>query len=170
MDLLSNPLFIALIAFFIGIAGGIYIHKSKNSDNSQTNKLKSEKQALEAELDEYKASVAEHFEKTSALLNGLTDNYVKVYQHLAEGSQALTNADNQSIKLGLDEKQLTASIKQIEKSELSSSDDDDMEPPRDYAPKSAEKDSEGTLSEAFSIKNGGHKVEEVLVPAKQKQA
>ena len=165
MDLLSNPLFIALIAFFIGIAGGIYIHKSKNSDNSQTNKLKSEKQALEAELDEYKASVAEHFEKTSALLNGLTDNYVKVYQHLAEGSQALTNADNQSIKLGLDEKQLTASIKQIEKSELSSS-----EPPRDYAPKSAEKDSEGTLSEAFSIKNGGHKVEEVLVPAKQKQA
>ena len=169
MDLLSNPWFIALFTFFIGIGGGIYIHKSKYSDNSQTDKLKSEKLALEEEFNEYKSSVAEHFEKTSAMLNGLTDNYVKVYQHLAEGSQALTNADHPSLKLGLNEKQFAASIKQIGSSEESPAASEDMEAPRDYAPKPADKDAEGTLSEAFSIKTDSHEVEEILEPMPTEQ-
>ena len=37
----------------------------------------------------YKASVNQHFEKTSELVGDLTQSYVKVYQHLAEGSEAL---------------------------------------------------------------------------------
>jgi len=172
VDLLSNPWFLALFTFFMGIGGGIYIHKSKYSGGSQAEQLKGEKQALEEEFDEYKSSVAEHFEKTSEMLNGLTDNYVKVYQHLAEGSQALTNADHPALKLGLNEKQLAASLQQIENSEESGAGSDDMQAPRDYAPKPVDKDATGTLSEAFSIKTDSHEVEEILepLPGEQKLA
>ena len=41
------------------------------------------------ELSSYKTSVNSHFDKTSELVNDLTQNYVKVYQHLAEGAQTL---------------------------------------------------------------------------------
>jgi len=172
VDLLSNPVIIALTTFFIGFGGGIYVYKLKGSSSGQTEKLKSEKQALEEEFDEYKNSVADHFAQTSELLGGLTDNYVKVYQHLAEGSQSLTNADHPSLKLGLNEKQLAASLKQIESSEETKADSDDMQAPRDYAPKPADKDAEGTLSEAFSIKTDSHEVEEILepMPGEQKLA
>jgi len=172
VDLLSNPWIVALFTFFIGLVGGIYIHKVKHSSNGKAEKLKSEKDALQAEFDEYKNSVADHFAQTSEMLGNLTQNYVKVYQHLAEGSQSLTNAEHPSLQLGLSEKQLTASMKQIESPE-DSSDSDDMEAPRDYAPKSKDKDSEGTLSEAFSIKAGAqdtHEVEEILQPAEKKLA
>ena len=37
----------------------------------------------------YKASVNQHFDKTSELVGDLTQSYVKVYQHLAEGSETL---------------------------------------------------------------------------------
>lgn len=164
MDLLSNPVIIALLTFFIGFGGGIYVYKLKGSSSGQTEKLKSEKQALEEEFDAYKNSVADHFAHTSELLGGLTDNYVKVYQHLAEGSQSLTNTDHPALKLGLNEKQLAASIKQIESSEETESSSDDMQAPRDYAPKPVDKDATGTLSEAFSIKTDSHEVEEILEP------
>jgi len=164
VDLLSNPVIIALFTFFIGFGGGIYVYKLKGSSSGQTEKLKSEKQALEEEFDEYKNSVADHFAHTSELLGGLTDNYVKVYQHLAEGSQALTNADHPALKLGLNEKQLTASLKQIESSDEPEASSNDMQAPRDYAPKPVDKDAEGTLSEAFSIKTDSHEVEEILEP------
>jgi hypothetical protein len=42
-------------------------------------------------LSSYKASVDSHFDKTSELVNDLTQNYVKVYRHLAEGAQTLGN-------------------------------------------------------------------------------
>jgi len=172
VDLLSNPVIIALFTFFIGFGGGIYVYKLNGSRSSQAEKMKSEKQALEQEFDEYKNSVANHFAQTSELLGGLTDNYVKVYQHLAEGSQSLANAEHPALKLGLSEKQLAASIKQIESSDEASAPSDEMEPPRDYAPKPVDKDATGTLSEAFSIKTDKHEVEEILepIPADQKLA
>lgn len=173
MDLLSNPWIIALFTFFIGIAGGIFINKSNIASSGKTEKLKSEKEALQAEFDEYKGSVADHFAQTSEMLGNLTENYVKVYQHLAEGSQSLTNAEHPALKLGLSEKQLSASMKQIENGDETSADTTDMEVPRDYAPKLKDEDTEGTLSEAFSIKAGSedtHEVEEILQPSEKKLA
>jgi uncharacterized membrane-anchored protein YhcB (DUF1043 family) len=42
-----------------------------------------------AEFEAYKSSVSSHFSKTSELVNDLTQDYVKVYKHLAEGAQIL---------------------------------------------------------------------------------
>lgn len=175
MDLLNNPWIIALLAFFVGIAGGILLHKLNSSSGSQAEKLKTEKVALQAELDEYKGSVADHFAQTSEMLGNLTENYVKVYQHLAEGSQSLTNTEHPALQLGLSEKQLSASIKQIETPEEASATTkpDDMEAPRDYAPKPNTQDTEGTLSEAFSIKAStqeAHEAEEILHAGDKKPA
>lgn len=56
---------------------------------TRADKLRSELEAARQELIDYKASVNSHFDKTSELVNDLTQNYVKVYQHLAEGAQTL---------------------------------------------------------------------------------
>lgn len=173
MDLLTTPWLIALFTFFIGIGAGIYIHRSKYSENNQTGKLQDELQSLEQEFDQYKSSVSEHFSKTSELVNGLTENYVKVYQHLAEGSQALTNTDQVSLTLGQDEQQLVSVINKIEDAGSNTADNADMEEPRDYAPKPNNGEAEGTLSEAFSIKTDKHgpeaEAEELLEASEQEQ-
>jgi hypothetical protein len=171
VDLLSSPWFFALIALFIGIGIGIFIHSSKYSDDNQTHKLKSEIQSLEQEFEQYKISVSDHFSTTSTLVNELTENYVKVYQHLSEGSQSLADADQTPLSLGLNsEPPLASVINRIEASSDKRQQDDDMEVPRDYAPKPATADAQGTLSEAFSINTDKHATEEVLEPAKQKLA
>jgi len=56
---------------------------------TRANKIRSELEAARQELIDYRASVNKHFDKTSELVNDLTQNYVKVYRHLAEGAQAL---------------------------------------------------------------------------------
>lgn len=171
MDLLSSPWFFALIALFVGVGIGIFIHSSKYSDESQTHKLKNEIQTLEQELVEYKSSVADHFSKTSTLVNELTENYVKVYQHLSEGSQSLADTAQTPLSLGQNgEPPLASVINRIEESSDSHQTDDDMEMPKDYAPKPDTADAEGTLSEAFSIKTDKHTSEEVLEPAEPKLA
>ncbi|MEZ5525226.1 MAG: DUF1043 family protein [Pseudomonadales bacterium] len=169
MELLSNPWVAALFALFVGIAIGIFIHRSKYSDSSQSEKLKEEMQSLEQEFSDYKSSVAEHFDKTSELVQGLTENYVKVYQHLAEGSQALTNTDQMALKLGQDPDGLASVINKIEDSSSQPQSDENMQAPKDYAPKPSEDDTEGTLSEAFSIKKDkpAQVTEELVEPAEK---
>lgn len=173
MELLSSPWLIALFTFFIGMVIGGFVHRSKYSDKSQSEKLKEEIQTLEEDFDQYKTSVAEHFDKTSKLVQGLTENYVKVYQHLAEGSQALTNTDQMSLKLGQGEQDLAAVINKIEDAgiESAASTSTDMQAPKDYAPKPTDDDNEGTLSEAFSIKKdkNEHAPEELVDPAEPEQ-
>jgi len=168
VDLLSSPAFIALLTFFLGTAVGIYIHRSKYSDATQADRLKVEIQSLEKEFEDYKDCVSGHFSKTSALVNELTVNYAKVYQHLAEGSQALTNTEQMSLQLGQDEQQLVSIINNIEESVDELHNQDDMIAPKDYAPKTNCTETEGMLSEAFSINTDKHEVDVVLDPAEQK--
>lgn len=159
MDLLTSPWFFALIALFIGIGIGIFIHSSKYSDESKSQKLKNEIQTLKQELVDYKSSVADHFSKTSTLVNELTENYVKVYQHLSEGSKSLADTDQAPLALDQDGKPpLTSVINRIGKSSDSLQTDIGMEMPKDYAPKPDTPDTEGTLSEAFSIETDKHSV------------
>lgn len=171
MDLLSSPWFFALITLFVGIGIGIFIHSSKYSDDSQAEKLKDEMQSLEQEFEQYKSSVSDHFSKTSTLVNELTENYVKVYQHLSEGSQSLADTAQTPLSLGQNGEQPLASvINRIEESSGSLQKDDDMEIPKDYAPKPDTANAEGTLSEAFSINTDKHVTEEILEPAEPKLA
>ena len=71
-----------------GIIGAI-AYRNLTPTIKEANNLKVELEEARQEMDSYKASVNSHFDKTSELVNELTQDYVKVYKHLAEGAQAL---------------------------------------------------------------------------------
>jgi len=71
-----------------GIIGAI-VYRNLASDKKKTDDLKAELDAARLEMETYKTSVNSHFDKTAELVNELTQDYVKVYKHLAEGAQAL---------------------------------------------------------------------------------
>lgn len=88
---------IGIIALLAGAMIGVLAYRLLSPSVKQADQIKSERDAARKELDSYKASVNQHFNKTSELVNDLTQNYVRVYQHLAEGVQTLgdgTNFDN----------------------------------------------------------------------------
>lgn len=71
-----------------GIIGAI-VYRNLAPGKKQTEDIKAELDAARLEMETYKTSVNSHFDKTAELVNGLTQDYVKVYRHLAEGAQAL---------------------------------------------------------------------------------
>ncbi len=97
MDYLNSVWQIGIIALVAGAMIGAMVYRLLAPSVKQADKTRSELDVARKELSSYKASVNSHFDKTSELVNDLTQNYVKVYQHLAEGantlgdSRALTN-------------------------------------------------------------------------------
>ena len=80
---------ISIISLVAGAMIGALAYRLLAPSVKQAGKIKSELDVSREELDNYKASVNQHFNETSELVNDLTQNYVKVYQHLAEGAQTL---------------------------------------------------------------------------------
>jgi len=80
---------ISIIALIAGAMIGALVYRLLAPSVKQADKTKSELDMAREELSSYKASVDSHFDKTSELVNDLTQNYVKVYRHLAEGAQTL---------------------------------------------------------------------------------
>jgi len=54
---------------------------------------------LKAELGKYKESVTDHFQTTANLLNGMTEQYRAVYQHMASGAQNLCDPEQASAQI-----------------------------------------------------------------------
>jgi uncharacterized membrane-anchored protein YhcB (DUF1043 family) len=80
---------IGLIGFALGVACGMGI-AYVTLCNSRRSKLLQEKcDALQREFDAYRGQVGHHFQRTSELVQKMTDSYREVYEHLATGSQAL---------------------------------------------------------------------------------
>lgn len=78
-----------LLSLCAGALIGALAYRFFNPVSKQLDQMKSDRDSANAELEDYKAGVGQHFDKTSQLVNDLTQNYVKVYQHLAEGAQTL---------------------------------------------------------------------------------
>ena len=89
MDYVNSVWQISIIALVAGAMIGALAYRLLAPSVKQADKTKSELDMAREELSSYKASVDSHFDKTSELVNDLTQNYVKVYQHLAEGAQTL---------------------------------------------------------------------------------
>ena len=68
---------------------GALAYRLLGPSKEQADQIKTELDAARETLESYKASVNQHFSKTSELVNDLTQNYVKVHQHLAEGAHTL---------------------------------------------------------------------------------
>ncbi len=89
MDYVNSVWQISIIALIAGVMIGALAYRLLAPSVKQADKTKSELDMAREELSSYKASVDSHFDKTSELVNDLTQNYVKVYRHLAEGAQTL---------------------------------------------------------------------------------
>ncbi|MBR9827236.1 MAG: YhcB family protein [Oceanospirillales bacterium] len=134
----------ALIGFLLGRAGG-------SSSREQT--LVDELDSARAELEQYKRQVGTHFETTAELVNGLSEQYRKVHQHLANSAESLCPGLPASAALQHElEPAQNAAIPTVTDA-LDNNDQEELpEPPRDYAPKKA--DEAGTLSEEYGLKHG----------------
>lgn len=99
---------ISIISLVAGAMIGALAYRLLAPSVQQAGKIKTELKVAREELDSYKASVNQHFDKTSELVNDLTQNYVKVYQHLAEGAQTL--GDNKAFANLLEQHQGRVSI------------------------------------------------------------
>jgi hypothetical protein len=73
-----------------GIMLGVLLFRLLNPAAGDVAKLQAELEQARSEMESYKASVNTHFNKTSDLVNELTQDYVKVYRHLAEGAKTLS--------------------------------------------------------------------------------
>ncbi len=89
MEYLYSVWQISIISLIAGTMIGALAYRLLAPSVKQAGKIKTELDVAMEELDSYKTSVNQHFDKTSELVNDLTQNYVKVYQHLAEGAQTL---------------------------------------------------------------------------------
>lgn len=82
-------------SLIIGIIIGFGIAKAMPGKN-ESGKLKGKLIAKEAELEQYKQSVNEHFNTTEDLLMKLSEDYVEIQQHLAKDAKTLL--DNVELK------------------------------------------------------------------------
>jgi uncharacterized membrane-anchored protein YhcB (DUF1043 family) len=73
-----------VIALVVCVVISALIYRLLSSSYKQIDKIKSELNSRKSELDEYKVTINQHFDKTSELVSDLTQDYVKVCQHLAE--------------------------------------------------------------------------------------
>jgi uncharacterized membrane-anchored protein YhcB (DUF1043 family) len=73
-----------VIALVVCVVIGALVYRLLSSSYKQIDKIKSELNSRKSELDEYKVTINQHFDKTSELVSDLTQDYVKVCQHLAE--------------------------------------------------------------------------------------
>lgn len=131
-----------LIVIAIGclLAGGVLgalLHRLTDT-RSQHKALEERARRAEDELKRYQQDVAEHFAKTSELVNGLTQSYRDVYEHLANSALKLTTP-------ALSRQILDSANNHLVHSELPPLNEQQVEAPRDWAP------SEGQLSEEYGL-------------------
>ena len=89
MEGLDSVWQVFLLSLGAGALIGALGYRLFNPISRQLDQMKAERDSANLALETYKEGVGEHFDKTSQLVNDLTQNYVKVYQHLAEGAQTL---------------------------------------------------------------------------------
>lgn len=154
---------LAIAALTIGMLIGFLFGKSR-SNESREMKLADELDKVQRETALYRNEVDEHFSKTAELVNGLTNQYQKVHEHLATGAEqlcrdeklvaALQKSGHLSLTTQNSEKESKAeapkaATKAIPSAELK--EDKPVTAPLDYAPK-ALKDEPGTLSDKYGLR------------------
>lgn len=159
----SNAWTLALVGAAIGLVIGYLLGRI---GGGKQDVLRQELNDAHSELARYKDQVNEHFETTAELVNGLTEQYRQVHQHLAAGAQTLCNDQRagESLQASLQPRISKQDIPTVTDA-LENEDAEELpQPPRDYAPKTA--DEEGTLSDTYGLKSKQEEeVEETPTPA-----
>ena len=147
----SNIWIITLVALGIGALIGFLLGRAGSNNSNREQELTEALDKARTELDDYKRKVSTHFEETAELVNGLSDQYRKVYHHLASSAESLCPGLPASAALQQQEQQqLAQDIPTVTDVVDNDEQDEVPEPPRDYAPKKP--DETGTLSEEYGLK------------------
>lgn len=77
------------VAFVIGIIVGCVIVRAFKGNVQQHIQLENELKETKTKVEEQKQQLEQHFEQSAALLSTLAEDYKKLYQHLAKGSEKL---------------------------------------------------------------------------------
>ncbi len=80
---------ITLAALVAGVLVGVLAYRLLDRSSREIKRVKDELDSTRNELSDYRTRVNQHFDKSSELMDNLSQNYVRVYQHLASGAQAL---------------------------------------------------------------------------------
>ena len=136
--------FIAIGSLSVGIVIGIAFTRRLGTDAIRVQHLEEKLESMSESHMEYRNNVSEHFNMTSELINQMTDSYKKVYGHLAIGAQDLCSDQ-------VAEKLLPLQPDAMFENETVTSDQNQIEAPKDYATKS-NPNQVGTLSEGFGLK------------------
>lgn len=155
MDLLATQWMIGLLGFAAGIAVGALIYHFTRSDEGAHSQMAEQVEQLEAEQQEYREEVAQHFARTADLVNQLTESYRDVHAHLSQGAQTLCDG-NEALRDQLQNSLANRLIVEPEsepepEEKPAKKSSGSVEPPKDYAPKSDPK-GQGTLSEDYGLK------------------
>ena len=137
--------FLVIGSLAVGIVIGITFTRRLGTDAIRVQQLEEKLESMSESHMEYRNNVSEHFNTTSELINQMTDSYKKVYGHLAIGAQDLC-----SDKVA--EKLLPLQPDAMFEDETVSSNQNQIEAPKDYATKS-NPNQVGALSEEFGLKN-----------------
>ncbi|WP_432697971.1 YhcB family protein [Marinobacterium sp. YM272] len=159
----SNAWTLALAGVAIGLVIGYLLGRAGRGNQEA---MRKELDGAHAELARYKEQVTEHFETTADLVNGLTEQYRQVHQHLAAGAQTLCNDQRpgEALQASLQPRISSQDIPTVTDAVENEDAEEQPQPPRDYAPKTA--DQEGTLSDTYGIKrNAEENDDEVQAPA-----
>ncbi len=126
-----------------GLGAVISLLVMRNSSHQQNNRqLQDSLQQAEGNLQGYQQEVSDHFTKTAELINNLTQDYKDVHEHLANSALKLSNAE-------LSRSFIESANSQLPTSEQVTMHDENLEAPRDWAPKSPGK--KGALSEDYGM-------------------
>lgn len=142
-----------VIAIAALIVGGLlgFMFGRNGSNGSREVRLAEELDRTQLELAKYRDEVNEHFSVTADLVNGLTNQYQKVHQHLASSASVLCRDEKLVASL-----QRQAGLEQLNEPTADETPakaaDREYAMPLDYAPK-RESDEPGTLSDRFGLKS-----------------
>lgn len=144
-----------VIMFLLGATAGAVVSYVVQTRRRSESAIERQLRDLQEEFTAYRENVNQHFNRTADLVNNLTETYVKVQKHLEDASASFSEPPK-SFKLE-NNALLVASAPQfiaIETKEPppkdASFEDERIQPPRDYAPKTSPKD-KGTLAEDFGF-------------------
>ena len=157
MNLMGNYFAIAITAFLSGAIIGAIIYRLFQKDASRSRRVEQQMDDLQQKHTHYQAQVSEHFLQTAHLINRLNEDYREIHSHLAQGASELCNEEGANDLLSLSEAPLLSENKEERviqadaEIESEPEESDNVEPPRDYAPKAGE--DKGTLSEDFGLQD-----------------
>jgi len=143
---MDSTLVVGIVALAAGLVIGWLFSRYSGTKGVRQRRLAQQLDQMQTEHTRYQAEVNQHFMETADLIRRLNDSYRDVHEHLASGASKLCSEGD--IRYELEQARTGGSRLTHEKA----TEDDSFEPPRDYAPKSHNRD-KGTLSEDYGLDN-----------------